>query len=145
MAEAAQPAHGHRTFEHTADVGLMAWGRDLPEMFVEAAVGVAGLLTDTSHVRQRRAVPVEAEGETDEDLLVQWLEEVLFTYEVHGFAVGGAEIESVGSGCLSGRLLGERVDPSRHRPAGHVKAVTYHNLKIERVGDRYEVRVVLDT
>ena len=87
---------------------------------------------------------MRAEGGAPEELLVGWLEEILFAFEVDGFVPAAARVESLGDGEVVGELRGEDLDPRRHELRHAVKAVTYHDLAIKRVAGGYEVHIVFD-
>ena len=135
---------GYETFDHTADVGLAVRGTDLPDLFVQAVIGLAATMFGAASVAPRQARPVRVEGEGDEALLVAWLEEVLFAFEVDGFLTAAVRLDALADGAATGALLGELYDPDRHELGAHVKAVTWHDLAIRRLANHYEVRVVFD-
>lgn len=133
---------GRRILEHTADVGVEAWGRSLSEVFKEAAVGMAEIagVWSPGDGGERHEIALES-GDT-ESLLVDWLSELLWLHDAQRVAFAGFEVE---------------VDPPRLRatvrtvPLGEeppegtqVKAVTYHQLMVERTPDGYRARVFLD-
>lgn len=144
MSAQASGRGGYETFEHTADVGLKVWGASLKELFEQAAAGFIDVMLDPRTVRPERSVSIAATGEEPEELLVGWLEEILFAFEARGFAPATAHVKSLGEGELRGELLGEDLDLQRHELRQPVKAVTYHDLTIKRRGDLYEVRIVFD-
>ena len=135
---------GYDTFDHTADVGLRVWGADLTELFEQAAEGLIELLVDPATVRRARSVQIEAAGEEVEDLLVSWLSEILFAFDAESLTPVAVEVTAFEEARATGVLWGEDLDPARHQLRQHVKAVTYHNLAIRRVGGRFEVRIVFD-
>jgi SHS2 domain-containing protein len=135
---------GYEAFEHTADVGLRVWAETLAGLFEQAAAGFINLMLDPRSVERRRSVPVSLEAEEPEELLVAWLEEILFCLEARGLAPAEARVSSLSGNALRGELVGEDFDPKRHAVRQVVKAVTYHNLEVRRVGDGYEVRVIFD-
>jgi SHS2 domain-containing protein len=135
---------GYQTFEHTADLGLIVRGRDMMDLFAQAAAGMLELMFDTAAVRPERHQELLARGEEPEELLVGWLEEVLYAFEVEGFAAARARVLSLDAGALSGELVGEPFDPARHELRAHLKGVTWHGLAIRRTADCLEVRIVFD-
>lgn len=136
---------GYEFFGTTADKGILARGRDLPELFVNAARGVVALMVeDPGAVRpaERRAVRCTAGG--PEGLLVAWLSELLYLYEVDGFLAAGSTISHLTETELRAEMAGEPFDPARHRAAGHVKAITYHGLHITRDAGGYRAPIIVD-
>jgi SHS2 domain-containing protein len=144
MAWSAPGARGHGTFEHTADVGIDAWGPGLEALFEEAAAALMDAILDTGSVEETDTLTVSAEGKEPEELLVEWLEEVLYAFEVREFATGRARVDSLEDKRVEGTLFGEPFDPERHPTSSAVKAVTYHDLRIEQEDGQRRARIVLD-
>ena len=144
--------------EHTAELAFIARGRTLPELFENAALGLADLLYDPRGVVGRDDEGIEVEGIDAEELLVAWLQEILYRHEVRRrrfriFEVKGISDPAASPGPSAWHLTavarGEPWDPARHEARNVIKAATYHGLEIvRRAGpsySRYEVRIVLDT
>ena len=136
---------GYEFFGTTADKGILARGRDLSEVFANAARGLLALMVENpAAVRpvERRAVRLTAGS--PEGLLVAWLSELLYLYEVDGFLAADCSIGRLTESDLSAEVSGEPFDPARHRAAGHVKAVTYHGLEITRDAAGYRAPIIVD-
>ena len=135
---------GHEQIEHTSDVGLRVWAEDMAGLLAEATEGMLELMLDREGVAPRREREISAEGADDEALLVAWLEEVLFVFEVGKMALAAVEVDAAENGAAGGRLLGEDFDPGRHEVRSVIKAVTWHNLEVKKSDAGYEVTVILD-
>ncbi len=141
---------GVRPVDHTADVALHVWARDPEGLFRQAALGLLGLLTEISRVRPAERIEVAIDGLDLEELLVGWLNEILYLSDLgrRRFAqVDRVRIAQAGDGYrLEAVLLGEAFDPARHPAGTGVKAATYHRLRIDpRAADGYDLTIVLDT
>jgi SHS2 domain-containing protein len=130
--------------EHTADVGVRVYGRNLAELLKNAALALLSLITERETVRPDEEIVFEVEAETGEELLVKMLSEILYLHEVRKMVFADAEIELTDGLKLRGRLRGEKTDTSRHELLLDIKAATYHNLKIERVNDRFMTEIIFD-
>lgn len=135
---------GYETFETTADVGITVWGETLEELFVNAARGMFTLMVDPETVRSTGVLSVEAQGRDLPSLLVAWLNELLYRCEADAWAPTDAQVTAVGSGHVTGSLVGEPADQDRHLFKGVVKAATYHLLECHKEHDRWRARVVFD-
>jgi SHS2 domain-containing protein len=134
----ANPA-GFREIEHTADWELEAWGPDLASLLEQAARGMYALsgvhIQDESW--QERSFTLEASD--PEGLLVRFLSELLYFEEAEGLAFDRFELQ-VQPNQLKAHLEGAPI-------AGlgkEIKAVTYHNLKIQATDRSLSVRIVFD-
>jgi len=131
-------------FEHGSDVGLRVRGRSLPELFDNAARGMIELMLEPGGVRPRQQRRIEARADDVEGLLVGWLGEVVFAFDADGFSPARARVERLEAGMVEGTLCGEPFDHERHVVRNAIKAVTWHNLKVERQGELYCVSIVFD-
>lgn len=147
-------ARGHRSIEHTADVALELWAPDEAALLVEGARALVELLTEgaavpgpttadaptevTPPLRERS---IELRALDPEDRLVRWLGEVLYLAGTEGFLVHDATLELPGSD-LRGTVRGQAGAADRLRT--EIKAVTYHDLRLDRGPGRVCARVVLD-
>jgi len=135
---------GFELFETTADVGIMAWGETLEELFANAARGMFSLMVETGTARPAEVLSVEARGVDLPSLLVAWLNELLYRCETEEWAPSDVRVIAVEGGHASGELVGEPAEAGRHRFKGVVKAATYHLLECQKDGNRWRARVVFD-
>ena len=130
--------------EHTADIGLRAWGATLQEAFENAATALSAIVVELDDIEPRIAYPIAASGDDDQSLLVNWLDETLYYLDARRIVLRRFRIEHFGDGRVAGQAWGEPRDPVKHRPKVIVKGVTYHQLKIEQRPDGWQVQVFLD-
>ena len=131
-------------FAVTADKGIRAWGPDLPEVFLNTARGLWSLIVEPGAARAERMVPVKVEAGDRETLLVAWLNELLYLHEVEEFVAAEFAITHLSDTALEAEVWGEGVDRARHPLVGHVKAATYHRLRVQPVQGGWEAQVVVD-
>lgn len=120
---------------------------DLPGLFREAALAFTDTVATLADVAAQPLDPVELEAPTLDDLLVDWLGEILYRFEVRNLLVSGAELEvrdTPGGWSLAAAPYGEPFDPARHAIKVLVKGITYHRLDITRTGAGWRTDVVFD-
>ena len=132
------------TFEHTADLGLEARADTLGELFEALAEALAGVICPAGKTATplRREIAVQAED--IEALAVDFLAEVLNAVQTERFVVQAVCVRDIDGKSVRAELVGEAYDPARHRFETEVKAVTYHQLKVAREGEKWIGRVILD-
>lgn len=130
--------------EHTADIGFRVRGRTLEELFAGAAEALQAIAFDASAVEPRERYALSATGEDLESLLVNWLSEVLYWMDGRRVLMARFEIREIAPERIAAEGWGEPWDPARHLPRTGVKAVTYHQLKVEREGEGWVAEVFLD-
>ncbi|HMK47020.1 MAG TPA: archease [Methanocella sp.] len=131
--------------EHTADAEFIAYGKTLDEAFVNAARATFALIIDPARVKQTVSRDVHLTDGSLDYLLYDWLSELLYIEEVDRIVFSRFEVEISGDGeyVLDGRAHGEKIRPE-HEISLHIKAVTYHDLRVEKRDDKFEVQVLLD-
>ncbi len=134
----------HELFEHTADLGLRATAPDLNALFAEmAACLVVAMIEDPASVRPAQDVRIELAGDDREFLLFDWLKELLLRFDTDRVLFAAFDVSVSDSG-LTATAKGEEYDPSRHVFAHEVKAITYHELKVEKTADGWLAEVIVD-
>lgn len=128
--------------EHTADMGLVAYGHDLAEAFANAAYGLFSIMADLGRVQERESRQVELKEEDMEALLFEWLNYLLYVFDVEGLLLKRFDMERFDGSSLKATCHGEKYDPSRHQLKTGVKSATYHMMKVD--GEKNQVRVIFD-
>ncbi len=134
---------GWTLLDHTADIRMEVHGSSVRELFLNAAQGFTNLLAT-----EKRGVPdteleLSLEADNLEELLVDWLRELLFYHETRGFILVSADIEELSDTTLRAKLSGRTRSPEEE-PEIEIKAVTYHGLSIQKNDTGYAVTIVFD-
>ncbi len=116
--------------EHTADVGVEAYGESLEETFSNAALGFFEIMTDTSKIEEKETREIEAKGEDLKSLLYDFLEQFLILHDSENLIFTRVEIKINGNE-LVGKVWGDVFDSTKHEDRTQVKAITYHDMSIE--------------
>jgi protein archease len=138
---------GYTFIDHTADVAADLTGRTLEELFASAAQALTDTLTERSQVHTVITQSVTLQASTPEDLLVDWLNELLYRFEVQNLLVFDATVtieEANGRWQLGATIAGEMFNPARHPSRVLVKSATYHALSVARRDDGWHARIVFD-
>jgi len=128
--------------EHTADTGLVAYGRSLAEAFANAAYGLFSIITELNQVREVKSRPVAVTAGDVEGLLFNWLNELIYVFEVEHLLFKRFDISELTEHNLKATCWGETYDPSRHQLKLGVKSATYHMLEVD--GEKNRVQVIFD-
>jgi SHS2 domain-containing protein len=134
---------GFEIIDHSADVAIAAYGVDLKKAFANAALGMFSIMIDIGKVKDTTSRDVEVTADDRKDLLVSWLNELLFVFEVEKMLFKRFDISALDETTLKARCYGEKIDPKRHKIKMEIKAATYHMIRIEE-GDSVRVQVLFD-
>lgn len=135
-------------FDHTADIGARVIARSVDALFVDAALALTMTLIDPSSVEPRSIRDVTLRAPDREQLLVDWLSELVGWFDVDQFLARTARLtirEQGAEWVLEATVHGETLDTSRHQLKVLGKGVTYHDLQVEKtVDDQWQARVAFD-
>ena len=145
--------HTHIEYlDHPADVKFRVRGRTIEEAFGYAARAMFGVMIDpdtAATIESIRTIEIDLSADDCKDLLYDFLSELLYLFEVEEIVFGRfdvGQIEQVRGGYrLMAHVSGEPIDRARHRFEVGVKAVTFHDMAIERTDEGYMVQVLVDT
>ncbi len=131
-----------KLIEHTADIGLTAYGRDLGEAFSNAAYGLFSIVTDLRRVRKAESRLIELQEKSPEDLLFSWLNYLIYLFDTEQMLFKRCDVQEFDRRKIKSLCFGEKVDPLRHDIKLGVKAATYHMLKVD--SEKNQVQVIFD-
>ena len=130
--------------DHTADIGVKAYGENLSECYENAAIGMFDIITDKSSIKDIGKYFIDLEAGDLEQLLVDWLSELLFLNSAKNLVFGKFKININRDKCrLKEEVYGEEFDNSRHSLGSEIKAVTYHMLEVNDK-EPFSVQVLFD-
>ncbi len=134
----------YEIFEHTADLGLRIRADDLNALFAEAARALFSVIVaNPDDVRPLQQMTLEIEGRQRDELLRDWLGELLYTFHTSHLLFVEFDVD-VGPAGLKATARGEPIDANRHEIEAEVKAVTYHQLKVEQDDAGWLAEVIVD-
>jgi SHS2 domain-containing protein len=126
----------------TSDVMYEAYGKDLREVFTNAALAMFSVICRLDKVREKEAVSVEVRGKDREELLINWLQHLIGLVDTDGMFFSRFEITEIDDSHLKAKAYGEGIRPELGETV--VKAVTYYGFRLEKHGKGYLARVSLD-
>ncbi len=134
------------SFDHTADVGLRISAADLDDLFRTAAEALFDyVVVNRLEVRAVKIEHVELNAESADELLVSWLNELIFRCETTHRLYARFDVRVAADGLsLVAEIAGEPIDRARHVLDHEVKAVTHHGLSLVEVGSGWVAEVILD-
>ena len=130
---------GFEEISHTADWSVRVWAQDVPSLFAESARAMNALAGTVTGFGPRVKRTFESEGRDIESLLVAFLSELVYYQEQENLAFDIFDIQ-ISDIHISVTMEGTQIASVDKA----IKAVTYHNLKIEETSRGYEVIIVFD-
>lgn len=136
-----------RAFEivnHTADVGIIAYGRDIEELFCNAALALFSLITEPQSIYEKSHLNLKVSSDGTDSLLVEWLNELIYSFDAKHILFNRFDIERLTENELKATCHGEGFDPMKHRIKRGVKAATYHTLRLDKTNEGYKAQIIFD-
>jgi SHS2 domain-containing protein len=133
-----------RFLDHTADLGILVFGGDLEELFTNAGEAFFTIITDLRRVRESTERIIRVESTNLEDLMVNWLGELLYLHDVDGLLFKSFSIDELRDGTMKARARGEAFHEGRHVIKTEIKAVTYHQIEVKEEKGRWRARIIFD-
>jgi len=130
--------------DHTADIGITVHGLTLKHLFENAAKGLFSIITDTHILIDDIEYPVNIQSSNKESLLVDWLNELIYIYEVEHIIFKSFIINTISNKTLEALCFGDTLDDRQYRIKREVKAATYHLLSITSDVSGYHATVIFD-
>ena len=130
--------------DHTADVGIIAYGVDIKQLFSNAALALFSLITEPESITEKLHRGLEISSEDRDNLLVEWLNELIYLFDAEHVLFNRFDIASLSNKRLKATCYGEKIDPLRHRIKIGVKAATYHMLKVDKDSNGYKAQIIFD-
>jgi SHS2 domain-containing protein len=130
----------YQFLDHPSDIKLRAFGKDLPELFINAASGMNFFLYGSfpnTVIKITHKIIIEADNL--ESLLIDWLGEILWlTNTKHGACVD-YQIKEFAEKKIVAKVV---LKPATAKD--DIKAVTYHELKIAQADGQWVAEIVFD-
>lgn len=134
----------YQQIPHTADFAAIIYGKTIEDLFQNAAYAMFDMMGDLEGLETSEKILVAAEAPDTESLLVSWLNELLYKAYSKEMLFSRFRVISLGEGKMEGEALGEKLTEDKTRIKAEIKAATYHDLKIVKTDQGYEIRIVFD-
>jgi SHS2 domain-containing protein len=134
----------YRYLDHTSDLGVEIYGKDLKELFANGLYVLFDNLTDIEKVEEREERELKITAEDLDSLFMDWLRELLFLFATEYFVGKRVKEIEIIENSLSARITGEQFDPKRHPLKIEIKTPTYYLFEVKKEESGYRATVIFD-
>ena len=134
----------YKLIDHTADLGIHVFGSDEKGLFSNAAMALFDVITDIEKLEGSKAHEVYITGDDWPDLMVNWLRELLYLWAGKEMLLKRVDIIAISENELNALAYYDPYDPERHEIKNEIKAVTYHQIIVERRPSGWEAKIIFD-
>lgn len=123
---------------------MRVFGKDIRELFENAAFAMFDLIADLEGLKTSLEQDFELKAPDLEELLVAWLDELLYNFYTKQIIFSRFLIEELADGRMKAKAFGRPVGANRNRLKTEIKAATYSDLKIKKTQEGCEVEIIFD-
>lgn len=131
-------------FDTTGDVGINVYGKDIKDIFEQAAIGLFSLITDLEKIDTKTSKTIDINADSYENLLIKWLNELIFLFDTEGIVGKKSDIKELTEKKLIATLHGDLFDEKKHSRGILIKAATYHKLRLEKRNNLWIASILFD-
>jgi len=129
----------------TADAAFVAYGKNLNELFANAALAMFEVMVNTKQIKPKVMKKIEIETNDLQSLLFEWLNKLLIFYGSDNLAFSKFDVKiDEKKFKLEAKCFGESIDPKKHEVKTEVKACTYHKMEIKKINKEWRAQVIVD-
>ena len=134
----------YRVMTRQAELAVKVFGNSQANLFINSAFALFDLMIDIDKVEVKERVPLDLEGADGDELLVNWLRELLYLYQGGGYLLREFHIKEVKDTMIRAEVCGEKIDPDRHEIRKEISAVAYHKSRMQQTGDQWTAQVIFE-
>ena len=134
----------YEMIDHTADLGIHVFGADAKDLFANAAFALFDLITDINALKGLNEHEVRITGDDWPDTMVNWLRELLYLWTCKKMLVKIVNISYLTEHELTAKVNFDPYDPDHHEIKNEIKAVTYHQIQVEKGLLGWESKIIFD-
>ena len=130
--------------KHASDLTMRIVGKTEADLLTNSAFALFDLMTDLEKVRALEPLPVEAEGIDQDDLIVNWMRELLYVFQVSGYLLREFKVQEIKDNHVRAEVRGEKFNPDAHEIRQELRSVLYEQCRMEKTGSQWTARVTFE-
>lgn len=130
--------------DHTADLGVEVIAEDLKKLFEKAGATLTDLIITGDLLPESIVTELKISGIDLEDLMVRWLGEILYLFQSDGIITVSPKVHNITSTEINAEIESTVFNPKIHFIKHDIKAVTYHQIRVENLKKHWKTRVIFD-
>ncbi len=134
----------YRVTPRQSALAVKVTGDSQADLFANSAFALFDVMTDVEKIELKDHLPLEVEGADRDDLMVNWMRELLYLYQGSGYLLREFQVREVKDTLVKAEVGGEKIDPDRHEIKKEVAAVAYHQSRMEKTGNQWTAQLVFE-
>ena len=134
----------YRITTHQSELAVRITGNSQADLFTNSAFALFDVMTDIANVDTKESIPLEVEGSDRDDLMVNWMRELLYLYQASGYLLKEFKIVEVKDTMVKAEVSGEKIDPDRHEIKQEITTVAFHKSRMEKTGNQWIAQLIFE-
>ena len=134
----------YRITKHQTELAVRITGSSQADLFANSALALFDVMTDPTAIEIKERIPLEVEGSDRDDLMVNWMRELLYLYQGSGYLLKEFKISQVKDTIVKAEVCGEKIDPDRHEIKQEIAAVAFHKSRMGKTGNQWIAQVIFE-
>jgi len=134
----------YRLTTRQSELAVKVTGGSQADLFANSAFALFDVMSDVEKIEIKERLPLEVEGADRDDLLVNWMRELLYLYQRSGFLLKEFVIREVKDTSVKAEVCGEKIDPDRHEIKQEIAAVAYNQSRMTKTGNRWTAQLIFE-
>jgi protein archease len=135
----------YRLTKRQSELAVRVTGESQAGLFANSAFALFDVMVmDVDKVESREQIPLEVEGTDRDDLMVNWMRELLYLYQGSGYLLREFLIREVKDTFVKAEVSGEKIDPDRHEIKQEIAAVASHKSRMDKTGNQWTAHLIFE-
>jgi SHS2 domain-containing protein len=135
----------YRITKHQSELAVKVVGASQADLFANSAYTLFDVMVaDLDKVECKDHIPLEIEGTDRDDLMVNWMRELLYLYQGSGYLLKDFQIREVKDTIVKAEVAGEKIDPDRHEIKQEIAAIAFHKSRMDKTGNQWTAQVIFE-
>jgi len=119
-------------------------GNSQADLFANSGIALFEVMADIDKIEAAERLSLEVEGSDRDDLMVNWIRELLYLYQGSGYLLKEFKINEVKDTLVKAEVAGEKIDPDRHEIKQEIAAVAFHKSRMQKTGNQWIAQVIFE-
>jgi SHS2 domain-containing protein len=135
----------YRITKHQSELAVKVVGASQADLFANSAYTLFDVMVaDLDKVDCKDHISLEIEGTDRDDLMVNWMRELLYLYQGSGYLLKDFQIREVKDTIVKAEVAGEKIDPDRHEIKQEIAAIAFHKSRMDKTGNQWTAQVIFE-
>ena len=134
----------YRITTHQNELAVRIVGNSQADLFANSGFALFDVMSDIDKIEAAERLSLEVEGSDRDDVMVNWIRELLYLYQGGGYLLREFKINEVNDTSVKAEVAGEKIDPDRHEIKQEIAAVAFHKSRMQKTGNRWIAQVIFE-